>query len=153
MSVFDRVNKCAVEEDAVKKSQIPRLRSRRITINDAFSNGQLPLILKKSYQCGMNMPGIYSLVLIAPDNTYYEIETELANRLRTDTRHHLASDCPAAGGGEALNQRFPPCAVLLPGVSIYKQSRILDSSEPLKEMQASENIIPDKCFEEDKCSE
>ncbi len=32
MSVFDRVNKCAVEDDAVKKSNIPRLHSKRISI-------------------------------------------------------------------------------------------------------------------------
>ena len=50
MSVFDRLKKCAVEEDSVKKSQIPRLRSRRISVTDAFSCGNLPVMLKKAYQ-------------------------------------------------------------------------------------------------------
>ena len=82
MSVFDRVNKCAVEDDIVKKSNIPRLHSKRISIKDAFSEGQLPGIIKKNYARAQNTPGIYSLVLIAPDNTYYEIETDEANNLR-----------------------------------------------------------------------
>lgn len=49
MSVFDRLNKCAVVDDSIKKSKMPRLHSKRIAIQDAFSKGQLPSILKKNY--------------------------------------------------------------------------------------------------------
>lgn len=50
MSIFDRVNKSAVTDDKIKTSKLPRLLSRRYSVQECFSKGQLVGILRKQYQ-------------------------------------------------------------------------------------------------------
>ena len=57
--------------------------SKRFTVADLFGTGQFVSILKKQYARVNQQSHMYSLVILAPDNTYYELEIDAANELHS----------------------------------------------------------------------